>query len=327
MEDAKDQARETLSRFRGSMQPRLTSLGGRLQSVPDRVVQNLPDQIREKVPNIITRNIPRPQGSPPRSDANSPSRSDANSPPTPYRDIPQSPRSLNLARAAPLPDTSMAPPPPPTPVQQPRAPQPDDPSYNRELAALAAKILYRSGTDPVSGGPVLVLVAGAFPDSNNVDYTALLPYVLSNLPSDEELANSEEGREGYSVVFFAGGGDKKQEAAARPSWKWTLQAYTLVGVIREMSARVTDEPDQPMADGTGQLGRAVRKNIKRLWVVHEKNWIRKSFRFQCNSGTRMLTGQVQFSRFSPTWCLSSSRRRFCIVGFLSTSPQTTADIT
>lgn len=125
-----------------------------------------------------------------------------------------------------------------------------------------------------------MLCAGAFPDANIVDYTVLLPYVLSNLPSDEELAPVEDGGQGggYSVIFFASGGDKKQDTATRPSWKWTLQAYTLVGVIREMAGRMSEDREMEMADENGQLGRAVRKNIRKLWIVHEKSWIRELIR-------------------------------------------------
>jgi Rho GTPase-activating protein 1 len=117
-----------------------------------------------------------------------------------------------------------------------RAPALTDPAYNRDFAVLASKILYRSGQDPVSGGPLLILCAAAFPDANQVDYNMLLPYVLSNLPGDDELGSIEDSDHigGYSVVFFTGGGstgtnDKK--GSRHPTWAWTLQAYHLVGVI------------------------------------------------------------------------------------------------
>jgi len=78
-----------------------------------------------------------------------------------------------------------------------------------------------------------------------VDYNKLLPYVLSELPGDEELMDGM----GYSVVFFAGGGGEKPGGEThgplspgahgaegttvsgkwnRPAWSWSLQAYNLV---------------------------------------------------------------------------------------------------
>ncbi|TGZ80305.1 hypothetical protein EX30DRAFT_56564 [Ascodesmis nigricans] len=125
-------------------------------------------------------------------------------------------------------------------------------SWSPSLHTLASKILFRSGQCPISRGPLLILNAAAFPDATDIDYNLLLPYVLANLPSDAEL----EGAEGYSVVMFAGGGSAAVgsggSVAGRPSWAWTLQAYHL-------------------------LGRAVRKKIRRLWVVHEKAWVRVLF--------------------------------------------------
>lgn len=132
------------------------------------------------------------------------------------------------------------------PATTARAPADDHPEFDPVLAALAKKILFRAGVDPVSGGPLLVLCAASFPDAKAVDYNALLPYLLSILPSDEELGE-ESDVGGYSVVFFAGGGGGPPtgggggngspgggEGSAgtgkgnRPSWAWTLQAYHLV---------------------------------------------------------------------------------------------------
>ncbi|PWW78915.1 RhoGAP-domain-containing protein [Tuber magnatum] len=138
-----------------------------------------------------------------------------------------------------------------------KAPEEGDPKYDHALAGLAAKILYRAGACPVSGGPLLVLCAASFPDTRQVNYNELLPYVLSILPGDDELGEESDGG-GYSVVFFAGGGSANvgsKEGGAnagngnRPSWAWTLQAYHL-------------------------LGRAVKKRIRKLWVVHERAWVR-----------------------------------------------------
>ncbi|CUS14721.1 unnamed protein product [Tuber aestivum] len=147
-----------------------------------------------------------------------------------------------------------------SPASVAKAPEEGDPKYDHALAGLAAKILYRAGACPISGGPLLVLCAASFPDTRQLDYNELLPYVLSILPGDDELGEESDGG-GYSVVFFAGGGTanvggKEGGAGAgkgnRPSWAWTLQAYHLIG----------------------QLGRAVKKRIRKLWVVHERAWVR-----------------------------------------------------
>ncbi|RPA97916.1 RhoGAP-domain-containing protein [Choiromyces venosus 120613-1] len=144
-----------------------------------------------------------------------------------------------------------------SPPSAAKAPEEGDPKYDHVLAGLAAKILYRAGACPVSGGPLLVLCAASFPDTGQVDYNELLPYVLSILPGDDELGEESDSG-GYSVVFFAGGGNASvggKEGGVnagkgnRPSWAWTLQAYHL-------------------------LGRAVRKRIRKLWVVHERAWVR-----------------------------------------------------
>ena len=120
--------------------------------------------------------------------------------------------------------------------------------YSITLANLAAEILYRSPLPSQNDLPVFILNAAAFPDARNRDYDALLPYVLSRLPDDEELI----GGHGYEVVFFAGGGggnEAMQTKKARPGWGWFLQAYHV-------------------------LNRATRKRLQKLYLVHEKNWIR-----------------------------------------------------
>ncbi|KAF3906977.1 Myosin-IXa [Orbilia brochopaga] len=134
------------------------------------------------------------------------------------------------------------------------APQPEHPTYDPKLAQLAARVLYRSGIDSL-GNPLLVLSAAAFPDAREVDYNLLLPYVLAILPGENEIdeldSHGEKGSGGYSVIFFAGGGNssRDKDAKTRPTWSWFMQAYSL-------------------------LGRAVRKRIKKLWVVHERAWVR-----------------------------------------------------
>ncbi|KAK6499631.1 hypothetical protein TWF481_009996 [Arthrobotrys musiformis] len=139
------------------------------------------------------------------------------------------------------------------PPEMAPAPLPEMPTYDPKLAQLAARILYRSGIDSL-GNPLLVLSAAAFPDSREVDYNALLPYVLAILPGENEIdeldSHGERGSGGYSVIFFSGGsGSRDRDAKSRPTWSWFMQAYSL-------------------------LGRAVRKRIKKLWIVHERAWVR-----------------------------------------------------
>lgn len=149
--------------------------------------------------------------------------------------------------------------------------------YSLPLANLACRILYQSPLPSNDGLPVYILNAAAFPDAKTVDYDALLPYVLARLPGEEELI----GGEGYEIVFFAGGtggpegGDRARAGSAgsngggrgkdetgqgagsggtagkrsRPGWGWFLQAYHV-------------------------LSRAMRKRLRKLYVVHEKGWIR-----------------------------------------------------
>lgn len=186
------------------MQPRLSTFSNRLQTLPDKLDSKL-DFLSDRLQTL--------------------------------------PSKLNTARSGSTVSSSPTDSGPPTPFLPP--PQPHSPSYDRGLAQLAERILYRSeGPDPVSGGPLLILCAAAFPDPQDVDYNKLLPYVLSNIPSEREL-----GVGGYSVVFFAGSGGGGMVKEGRPGWAWALQAY-------------------------GLLGRAVRKKIKRLWVVHERAWVR-----------------------------------------------------
>lgn len=143
--------------------------------------------------------------------------------------------------------------------------------YSLPLATLAAHILYKSPLPSRADLPVYILDAAAFPDAKTIDYDALLPYVLARLPGEEELI----GGEGYEVVFLAGGAvtpdsenSKAEKGSAptvdgptgndtairrgkksRPGWGWLLQAYQV-------------------------LTRAMRKRLMRLYVVHEKGWIR-----------------------------------------------------
>jgi Rho GTPase-activating protein 1 len=105
-------------------------------------------------------------------------------------------------------------------------PQRSSPEYSTSLADLSAHILYRSPLPSQSNLPIFVLNAAAFPDAKEVDYDALLPYVLSRLPGEEELI----GGKGYEILFLAGGGDDGTTAAkkGRPGWGWFVQAYHVV---------------------------------------------------------------------------------------------------
>lgn len=312
MGDAKGQAKEQFARLQRTVQPHLSSLQERLQTVPDRIQNNLPESLQnlperiQTLPERLPRNFPRPTSSP------SEKEEEPTAPVTPQ--ITRAPAlSVSFSKSPPpvIPESPALPPPQ---SQVPKAPVATDPAYNPELAHLASKILYRSGTDPVSGGPLLILCAAAFPDADHVDYTALLPYVLANLPADDEL----NAGSGYSVVFFAAGGERKAVPGATPSWKWTLQAYTLVGVIREIAGTLVEDRRRDVADGSEQLGRAVRKQIRRLWIVHERNWIRELLGPKWRVFTLALTHEKGPSL--SLWqvsCRLSSRRRLCMVRSLN----------
>ncbi|EDU47215.1 conserved hypothetical protein [Pyrenophora tritici-repentis Pt-1C-BFP] len=119
-------------------------------------------------------------------------------------------------------------------------------NYSPDLAKIAASILYRSPLPSPEGRPVFILNAAALPDSHEADYDSLLPYVLARLPEEDELLKGFE----YEVVFFAGDGDGSVTSKKhRPGWGWFLQAYHV-------------------------LSRAMRKRLQRLYIVHEKAWVR-----------------------------------------------------
>ncbi|KAI9815013.1 MAG: hypothetical protein M1827_002856 [Pycnora praestabilis] len=119
--------------------------------------------------------------------------------------------------------------------------------FSPSLANLASSIVYRSPLPSASGLPIFILDSAAFPDANDVEYSTLLPYVLARLPGEDELI----GGQGYEVVFFAGGeGDgattvKKEQ----PGSIWFMQAYNV-------------------------LSRATRKRLQKLYIVHERRWVR-----------------------------------------------------
>ncbi len=124
--------------------------------------------------------------------------------------------------------------------------------YSTVLADLAAHIIYLSPLPSQNDLPVFILNGAALPDAKTTDYNALLPYVLSRLPDDEELI----GGLGYEVVFFAGAGSNAatQTRKGRPSWQWFMQAYHV-------------------------LTRAKRKRLQKLYIVHDKNFIRVLIEF------------------------------------------------
>jgi Rho GTPase-activating protein 1 len=93
---------------------------------------------------------------------------------------------------------------------------------------------------------VYILNAAALPDSRETDFDSLLPYVLARLPEEDDLLRGYE----YEVVFFAGDSDGSATTKKnRPGWGWFLQAYHV-------------------------LSRAMRKRLQKLYIVHEKAWVR-----------------------------------------------------
>jgi Rho GTPase-activating protein 1 len=119
--------------------------------------------------------------------------------------------------------------------------------YSFFLAEIAASILYQSPIPSRSGLPIYILSAAAFPDAREVEYDALLPYVLARLPGEDELLSGTS----YEVIFFAGGsGDGVTTARRqRPGFGWVVQAYHV-------------------------LSRALKKRLQNLYVVHERAWVR-----------------------------------------------------
>lgn len=118
--------------------------------------------------------------------------------------------------------------------------------YSTGLAKAAASILFRSPLPSSEGRPIFILNAAALPDTGDADYDSLLPYVLARLPEEDDLLKGFE----YEVVFFAGDGEGSAASRKRmPGWGWFLQAYHV-------------------------LSRAMRKRLQKLYIVHEKAWVR-----------------------------------------------------
>ncbi|KAJ4294429.1 hypothetical protein N0V90_008119 [Kalmusia sp. IMI 367209] len=125
-------------------------------------------------------------------------------------------------------------------------PRPESQDYSPDLARHAASILFQSPIPSRDNRPVYILNAAALPDSREENFDSLLPYVLARLPEEDELVRGFE----YEVVFFAGDSDGSVTAKKnRPGWGWFLQAYHV-------------------------LSRAMRKRLQKLYIVHEKAWVR-----------------------------------------------------
>ena len=126
------------------------------------------------------------------------------------------------------------------------APRPDGPDYSHDLARCASSILFRSPIPSKDGRPVYILNAAALPDTREVDFDSLLPYVLARLPEEDDLLKGSE----YEVVFFAADSDgSATNKRNMPGWGWFVQAYHV-------------------------LSRAMRKRLQKLYIVHEKAWVR-----------------------------------------------------
>lgn len=119
--------------------------------------------------------------------------------------------------------------------------------YSPEMAKVAASVLYKSPIPTKTGHSVYILNAAALPDTHEVDYDTLLPYLLARLPGEDDLVSGKE----YEVIFFAGSGAETSTFTkkSRPGWGWLIQAYHI-------------------------LSRAMRKRIKKLYIVHERTWVR-----------------------------------------------------
>ena len=119
--------------------------------------------------------------------------------------------------------------------------------YSTAFAQIAQRILYKSPLPSPGDLPLYILNSAAFPNTKEVSYDKLLPYVLARLPDEEHLI----GGKGYEVIFFAGGEDQGGHDSKRgkPSFGWIMQAYNI-------------------------LSRAMRKRLQKLYLVHERRWVR-----------------------------------------------------
>ncbi|QIW98091.1 hypothetical protein AMS68_003609 [Peltaster fructicola] len=126
-------------------------------------------------------------------------------------------------------------------------PAQDSDDYLPKLAACAASIVYKSPLPSPDGHPIFIINAAALPDTYEVDYDSLLPYVLARLPGEDDLIHGTE----YEIIFFAGGQPESAttEKKQGPGIGWYLQAYHV-------------------------LSRAMRKRLQKLYIVHPKTFVR-----------------------------------------------------
>lgn len=120
-------------------------------------------------------------------------------------------------------------------------------SQDLTLSQVAASILYPNPLPSPGGRSLFILNSASLPDSKEVDYDALLPYVLARLPREDDLLSGAE----YEIIFFAGAGEDGATAIKRntPGWAWYIQAHSV-------------------------LSRATRKRLQKLYIVHERTWVR-----------------------------------------------------
>ncbi|CAI6338360.1 unnamed protein product [Periconia digitata] len=125
-------------------------------------------------------------------------------------------------------------------------PRPESADYSPDLARHAASILFRTPILSKEQRPIYILNAAALPDTKEENFDSLLPYVLDRLPEEDDLVKGFE----YEVILFAGDSDgSPTNKKNRPGWSWFLQAYNV-------------------------LSRAMRKRLQKLYIVHEKAWVR-----------------------------------------------------
>lgn len=126
-------------------------------------------------------------------------------------------------------------------------PPPESEAYSPDMAKVASSVLYKSPIPSKTGHAIYILNAAALPDTGEVEYDTLLPYLIARLPGEDDLVSGTE----YEVIFFAGSGAETTTLSkkSRPGWGWLLQAYHL-------------------------LSRAMRKRIQKLYIVHERTWVK-----------------------------------------------------
>lgn len=162
------------------------------------------------------------------------------------------------------------------------APPPGSADHNPQMSKAATSILYRSPLNSKLNHPVYILNAAALPDTNEVDYDTLLPYVLARLPGEEELVHGAE----YEVILFAGGPVEGATSAKRshPGVGWFLQAYHV-------------------------LSRAMRKRIQRLYIVHQRTWIRMLFEVFSTVASPKFRKKIVHGMYYSNYMTSAARNQ------------------